>query len=87
MYLYIWAGVYTGFSSLTIAQALQPDGIVHAFDISEEFTDIGKPIWKEVRTMVTSLEILISHCDAEMYIFCQYVINDDVVHASKLTIT
>merc|ERR1711884_368294 len=40
-------GVYTGASSLGAALALPDDGIVHALDVSEEFTSIGKPFWKE----------------------------------------
>ncbi|XP_047474994.1 probable caffeoyl-CoA O-methyltransferase 2 isoform X2 [Penaeus chinensis] len=40
-------GVFTGASSLSAALALPPDGKVHALDISEEFTNIGKPFWEE----------------------------------------
>ena len=41
-------GVYTGSSSLAIAQVLPEDGKVVACDVSEEFTSIGKKYWKEV---------------------------------------
>lgn len=38
-------GVFTGASSLAAALALPDDGEVHALDISEEYTNIGKPYW------------------------------------------
>lgn len=40
-------GVFTGASSLAAALALPPGGEVHALDVSEEFTNIGKPFWAE----------------------------------------
>jgi predicted O-methyltransferase YrrM len=40
-------GVFTGFSALTVAVALPADGQLIACDISEEWTSIGKPYWKE----------------------------------------
>lgn len=40
-------GVFTGYSSLVVAQALPDDGKVIACDISEEYTSIAKPFWKE----------------------------------------
>ncbi|KAF6038873.1 COMTD1 [Bugula neritina] len=40
-------GVFTGYSSLAWALSVPEDGIVVACDISTEYTDIGKPFWKE----------------------------------------
>ncbi len=40
-------GVFTGYSSLNIAEGLPSDGKLFASDISEEFTDVAKKYWKE----------------------------------------
>lgn len=39
-------GTFTGYSALTVALALPPDGKVLACDISDEYTSIGKPYWQ-----------------------------------------
>lgn len=46
--LFIHSGVFTGYSALTIALVLPSDGKVVACDVSEEFANVGKPLWKEV---------------------------------------
>ncbi len=43
----IEVGTFTGYSTLCMAQALPEDGRVIACDISTEWTDIGKPFWKQ----------------------------------------
>jgi caffeoyl-CoA O-methyltransferase len=43
----IEVGVFTGYSSLSVALALPAEGKVIACDLSEEWTSIGKPYWKE----------------------------------------
>jgi len=40
-------GVFTGYSSLSIALALPPEGKVYALDVSEEYFNIGRPFIKE----------------------------------------
>jgi predicted O-methyltransferase YrrM len=42
----IEVGTFTGYSALTVALALPPDGKVLACDISDEYTSIGKPYWQ-----------------------------------------
>lgn len=40
-------GTFTGLSALCIAEGLPDDGRLTCFDISEEWTSIGKPYWEE----------------------------------------
>jgi len=40
-------GVFTGYSSLVVAQALPPEGRVVACDVSEEWTGIARRYWQE----------------------------------------
>jgi predicted O-methyltransferase YrrM len=40
-------GTFTGTSALALALALPDDGRIVALDVSKEFTDIGRPFWKE----------------------------------------
>jgi len=40
-------GTFTGYSALTVALALPGDGHVLACDISDEYTRIGRPFWKQ----------------------------------------
>ena len=40
-------GTFTGYSALCVAEALGPDGKLWCCDVSEEWTAIGRPYWKE----------------------------------------
>jgi len=40
-------GVYTGYSSLCVAQALPEDGELVACDVSEEYTAVARRYWRE----------------------------------------
>lgn len=40
-------GVFTGYSSISVAQALPQDGKLIACDLSEEFTAVARRYWKE----------------------------------------
>lgn len=42
-------GVFTGYSSLTMAMALPSDGLLVACDISEEYTNIAKRYWEQAK--------------------------------------
>ncbi|MBI1354554.1 MAG: SAM-dependent methyltransferase [Acidobacteria bacterium] len=40
-------GVFTGYSSLTVAHALPPDGKLVALDVSDEWTSVARRYWAE----------------------------------------
>jgi predicted O-methyltransferase YrrM len=40
-------GTFTGYSALCVAEALPPDGKLWCCDVSDEWTRIGRPYWKE----------------------------------------
>jgi predicted O-methyltransferase YrrM len=40
-------GVFTGYSALSVALALPADGSLLACDVSDEYTRIGIPFWRE----------------------------------------
>lgn len=44
---YLEIGVFTGYSAMTVAKAMGPEGRVVALDISEEFTAIAQDHWQQ----------------------------------------
>ena len=40
-------GTYTGYSALAVAMVLPADGQLIACDVSDEFTRVGRPFWRE----------------------------------------
>jgi predicted O-methyltransferase YrrM len=40
-------GTFTGYSALCVAEALPPDGKLWCCDVSDEWTRIGRPYWRE----------------------------------------
>jgi len=40
-------GVFTGYSALSIALVLPPDGQVIACDLNDEMVKVGRPFWRE----------------------------------------
>lgn len=40
-------GTYTGYSALAVALALPPDGLLITCDVNREWSDIGRPFWRE----------------------------------------
>ena len=42
----IEVGTFTGYSALCVARGLPDDGVLLCCDVSEEWTDVGRPFWE-----------------------------------------
>jgi predicted O-methyltransferase YrrM len=72
-------GVFTGYSSLAVSQALPEDGILVACDINKEYTDVARRYWKEAKVdhkidlriapAIETLEHLISNGESGSFDF------------------
>ncbi|MUG93562.1 methyltransferase domain-containing protein [Scytonema sp. UIC 10036] len=72
-------GVFTGYSSLSVALALPEDGKIVVCDISEEFTSVARRYWQQAGVAhkielrlapgIESLENLLAHGQAESFDF------------------
>jgi predicted O-methyltransferase YrrM len=72
-------GVFTGYSALTVALALPPDGRLLACDLSDEYTRIGRPFWHEagvaqkielkLAPAIETLDARLAQCAAGTYDF------------------
>ncbi|KAJ8284894.1 hypothetical protein COCON_G00037440 [Conger conger] len=72
-------GVYTGYNALSLALAVQDDGHVVACDVKEEYTNVGKPFWKEagvdhkidlrIQPALKTLDDLLAAGEAETFDF------------------
>jgi len=75
----IEVGVFTGYSSLSVALALPDDGRIIACDVSEEFTAVAKRYWKEagverkielrLGAALETLDAMLKHGEAGRYDF------------------
>jgi len=55
----IEVGVFTGYSSLAVAQALQEDGTILACDVSDEYTTVARRHW-EAAGVAGKIELVIA---------------------------
>lgn len=72
-------GTYTGYSALAVALALPDDGRLIACDVSAEWTDIGRPFWREagvesridlrLKPALETLDDLLGHGEAGAFDF------------------
>ena len=44
---FVEVGVFLGYTTLAVAQALPPDGRVIGLELMQEFTDLAEPFWKD----------------------------------------
>jgi predicted O-methyltransferase YrrM len=72
-------GVFTGYSALSVALALPPDGQLLACDINDEYTRVGRPFWEQAGVLhkielqlapaLTTLDARLAAGDAGSYDF------------------
>ncbi len=83
-------GVFTGYGSLAIAEALPEEGKLIACDISEEWPSLGQPFWKkagiedkidlQIRPAIETLQLLLDEGRAGCFDFI--FIDADKIHYS-----
>jgi caffeoyl-CoA O-methyltransferase len=75
----IEVGTYTGYSALAVALALPHDGRLIACDVNAEWTEVGRPFWREagvetridlrIRPALETLDELLDHGEAGTFDF------------------
>ncbi|MDE0350324.1 MAG: class I SAM-dependent methyltransferase [Gammaproteobacteria bacterium] len=75
----IEVGTFTGYSALVVAEALPPNGLLVACDVSDEWTAVGRPFWERagvagridlrLQPAVETLDELIAEGDAGTFDF------------------
>lgn len=58
----IEVGVFTGYTTLCMAQGLSEDGKVYALDISSEWASVGQPFWEEAG-VASKIELVIGQAN------------------------
>jgi predicted O-methyltransferase YrrM len=63
-------GVFTGYSALCVAERLPPGGKLVACDISEEWTSVAKPFWRDAK-VADRIDLRLGPASATLAAFVQ----------------